>query len=142
AETLTRLINAAFSIEKFFVPGDRINVSQVHEFFSKGQFLITGDDPPTGCVYVEQRADRAYFGLLSIDPSRQKTGAGRQMVEAAENWARERGCRAMDLRIVNLREELPAFYRRFGYVEGPTEPWPSEVPVSQPCHFVTMSKVL
>jgi GNAT superfamily N-acetyltransferase len=143
AEAIVNLINAAFRIEKFFIEGDRINLDQVHSLFPKGEFLIAdGDDAPSGCVYVEQRGERAYFGLLSIDPARQRSGLGSRLVEAAEQWGREKGCRFMDLRIVNLREELPAFYRRMGYVEDGTDPFPADAPTKLPCHFVNMSKAL
>ena len=145
AEVLVQLINTAFRIEKFFVDGDRINLAQVLALFPKGEFLLAdgdGDGTHAGCAYVEQRGDHAYLGLLSIDPARQRTGLGSRLVAAAEDWARQRGCRFMDLRIVNLREELPLFYRRHGYVEDGTEPWPAEIPSKLPCHFIRMSKPL
>ncbi|HTS31477.1 MAG TPA: GNAT family N-acetyltransferase [Bryobacteraceae bacterium] len=143
AESLVQLINAAFRIEEFFVDGDRIRLDQLRPMFAAGEFLVAdGEGAPAGCVYVEQRGDRAYFGLLSIDPARQRTGLGSRLVDAAEHWARGRGCRFMDLRIVNLREELPGFYRRLGYVEGATEAFPAGTPTKLPCHFVTMWKLL
>jgi hypothetical protein len=48
----------------------------------------------------------------------------------------------MDLQIVNLREELPAFYRKLGYEETGTAPFPTDVVTKLPCQFVKMSKVL
>jgi hypothetical protein len=48
----------------------------------------------------------------------------------------------MDLRIANLLEELSPFYRRLGYVETGTEPFPAEIKSKLPCHFVLMSKPL
>jgi hypothetical protein len=48
----------------------------------------------------------------------------------------------MDLRTVNVREELPAFYRRAGYTETGTEPFPPEANPRLPCHFIVMSKTL
>jgi hypothetical protein len=64
------------------------------------------------------------------------------MVEEAESYARAAGCEFMDLRIVNLRTELPPFYRRLGYVETGTEPFVADAKPSQPCHFIKMSKPL
>jgi hypothetical protein len=61
---------------------------------------------------------------------------------AAENRCRENGCRYVDLNIVNLREELPGFYRSLGYSETGTAPFPSDVTTKQPCHFIQMSKPL
>jgi hypothetical protein len=48
----------------------------------------------------------------------------------------------MDLRIVNLREELPPFYRKLGYSDIGESPWPADVPTKLPCHFIEMSKAL
>jgi len=41
---------------------------------------------------------------------------------AAEEFAREMGSHHMDLTVVNLRTELPPFYRKLGYVEDGTAP--------------------
>jgi GNAT superfamily N-acetyltransferase len=139
---LARLINRAYEVEKFFVAGDRVSHPQVVELVSRGAFLIGEEDGvPAACVYVELRGDRGYFGLLSVDPTRQKRGWGRAMVEAAEQHARAAGCIAMDLSVVNLRTELPPFYHRFGYAETGTAPF-NDQRATQPCHFVLMSKSL
>lgn len=148
AASITRLINAAFAVEKFFIDGDRIDLAQVLAHFQKGEFLVAEDDRAedgggmAGCAYIEARGDRSYLGLLSIDPGRQRSGLGAKLMAAAEDRAREKGCRFMDLRIVNLRQELPGFYRRLGYVEDGTAPFPPDAPAKLPCHFVNMSKPL
>lgn len=139
AETLAGIINLAFQVEKFFISGDRIDLAGVRASFAKGEFYIAGSE---GCVYLEPRGDRCYLGLLSVDPALQGTGMGRRLMQAAEERARELGCRAIDLRVVNLRAELPAFYRHLGYSENGASEFPPEVPVLQPCHFVHMEKVL
>jgi len=141
AEAVTALINAAFVVEKFFIDGDRVNLEMVRGFLARGEFLIADDAAGVaGCVYAEVRGDRGYLGLLSVDPARQKNGLGRLLVEAAEEHCRARGCVAMDLRVVNLREELPAFYRRLGYSENGTEEFPPGEVTKLPCHFIRMTK--
>ncbi len=95
-----------------------------------------------GCVYVELRGERAYLGLLSVDPKRQKSGLGSALMNAAEEYCANEGCRFMDLRIINLREELPIFYRNRGYVETGTAPLTPGLQPKLPCHFVEMSKAL
>jgi GNAT superfamily N-acetyltransferase len=142
-ETITSLINAAFRVEQFFVDGDRIDLAQVTALLEKGEFLLFEDDRGlAGCVYLEARGERAYLGLLSIDPSLQRSGLGSRLVAAAENRLREKNCRFLDLQIVNVREELPAFYARLGYVADGTSPFPADIPTKIPCHFVKMWKTL
>ena len=140
AEAILRVTNAAYEVERFFIETARLDRERLGALVAKGVFLITDD--LAGCVYVELRGERGYFGPLSVDPARQGSGTGKLLVKAAENYARARGCRHMDLRIVNLREELPAIYRKLGYVETGTEPFPETEPTKLPCHLICMSKEL
>ena len=144
AEQITTVINAAFRIaEGFFVDGNRISVEEVRQHLKSGVFLVAeNEDDLTGCVYLEPRGERAYLGLLSVDPGRQQRGLGSQLMTAGEEYCRALGARFMDIYIVNLRTELPAFYRNRGYVENGTTPFPPDVPTKQPCHFINMSKPL
>jgi GNAT superfamily N-acetyltransferase len=142
-EPLSRLINAAFRVEQPFIEGDRINPDGVRSYMEKGTFLLAEDSSGlAGCVYIELRGDRGYVGLLGVDPPRQGTGLGRNLMDSAENYFREAGCRAIDLRIVSARTPLPAFYRHLGYVETGTAPFPPDAPAKVPCHFILMSKSL
>lgn len=149
AADLARVVNDAFIVEAFFKIGDRTNADQIVELMnSGGEFLVLHEEPGTGtetlagCVYLKCRGERAYFGMLSIDPARQGRGLGRQLIDAVEARARDCGCRFMDIHIVNLREELPAYYRRCGYVEQGTLPFSDPDLASRPCHFIVMSKPL
>jgi N-acetylglutamate synthase-like GNAT family acetyltransferase len=143
AQAIARLINTAFQVERFFIDSDRITVVEVCEKLRSGEFILaTGENALAGCVYVELRGERAYVGLLSVDPARQRSGLGAQLMQAVENHCRENGCAFVDLLIVNLREELPRFYRKLGYVESGTEPFPAGERTKLPCHFVRMTKPL
>jgi ribosomal protein S18 acetylase RimI-like enzyme len=140
---LATLINAAFRVEQPFIEGDRTNPDGVRSYMEKGKFLVAEDSAGlVGCVYLELRGDRGYLGLLGVDPQRQGTGLGRKLMEAAENYFRQSGCIAVDLRIVSARTPLPAFYRHLGYAETGTAPIPPDAPVKVPCHFILMSKPL
>jgi GNAT superfamily N-acetyltransferase len=140
---LVTVINAAYLVEQFFVAGDRTDAETVRHLMRKGVFLVERDNSGemAGCVYVERRGSRGYFGMLAVDPSRQGTGLGRKLIEAAEQYARDGGAAAMDIRVVNLRTELPPFYRRLGYAETGTET-ASDPRALQPFHFIVMSKAL
>jgi len=144
AAKITDVINAAFRVaEEFFIDGLRIGQAEVEQLLGKGAFLLaeTGDRL-SGSVYVEMRGARSYLGLLSVDPASQKSGLGSLLMNEAENYCRQRGSRFMDIYIVNLRQELPPYYRRRGYVENGTTPFPADVPVKIPCHFINMAKPL
>ncbi len=135
------LINAAFKVERFFVEGDRTNEDEVRAYMKKGTFLLADQEgAPVGCVYVEERGDRGYFGLLAVHPARH--GQGRSLIQAAEERFRRAGCRAVDIQVVDLRVELAPFYRRLGYVETGTAPFPAEGRATRPCRFIRMSKAL
>jgi GNAT superfamily N-acetyltransferase len=143
AENIAGLVNAAFRPERFFIDADRTNPEKVRVLMQQGKFLLTEDAGAlVGCVYVELRDERGYFGLLAVDPAYQRSGFGSRLVAAAEEYCRPAGCRFMDLTIVNLRAELPAFYHRLGYVESGTLPFPPDQHPNQPCHLVRMSKPL
>jgi predicted N-acetyltransferase YhbS len=144
APQITAVINAAFRIaEGFFIDGNRIAQAEVEESLTKGAFLLAeADGRLNGCVYVEMRGERSYLGLLSVDPTAQQSGLGSRLMNEAERYCRERGSHSMDILIVSLREELPAFYQRRGYVESGTTPFPTDVPTKVPCHFINMSKPL
>jgi predicted N-acetyltransferase YhbS len=144
AANITAVINAAFRIaEGFFVDGNRITQAEVEQSLRKGAFLLAEDgDKINGCVYVELRGERSYLGLLSVDPTYQQGGHGSLLMLEAEKYCREQGSRFMDILIVNLREELPPFYEKRGYVQNGTSPFPEDVETRMPCHFINMTKAL
>ncbi len=144
ASAIAELTNAAYVVEQFFIDGDRTTVAEVAELMSRGHFLVIDADAGrlAGSVHVRIDGDRGYFGLLAVDPARHGQGLGRRLVAAAEATCAAAGCSFMDLRVVNLRSELPPWYRSLGYEECGTEPFPEEAGPKLPCHFIRMSKPL
>ena len=94
------------------------------------------------CVFIKVTGDRGYIGTLSVDPVRQRSGLGTRMMHEAEEYCRSAGCKVVDIRIVNLRAELPAIYRKFGFVETGTQSAEVIKNATRPIHFITMSKPL
>jgi GNAT superfamily N-acetyltransferase len=142
-DSVVSLVNTAFEVERFFIDGDRVSRTDIEERLISGKFLLAEDGGlALGCVWIKRRGERAYVGLLSVNPSRQGTGLGTRLMRAAEEFARENGCRFMDLQIVNVRTELPGFYRRLGYLEIGIASFSAAVAPKLPCHFVKMSKPL
>ena len=141
---ITAVINAAFRIaEGFFIDSKRITEAEVEESLAKGAFLVAENgEKLNGCVYVEMRGTRSYLGLLSVDPECQQSGLGSLLMQEAEQYCRERGSQFMDILIVHLREDLPSYYKKRGYTENGTSPFPADVETRVPVHFINMSKPL
>lgn len=143
AAAIAALVNAAFRPERFFIEADRTNPEKVTGLQQKGKFLVFFEgDAMAGCVYTEVRGECGYFGLLAVDPERQRTGIGGRLIAAAEDYCRSAGCRFMELTFVNVRQELPGYYRRFGYVENGILPFPADQVPKIPVHLVRMSRPL
>jgi GNAT superfamily N-acetyltransferase len=144
AEAITAVINLAFRVaESFLMDRDRMDLESVQSLLTSGKFLLADHGGAVaGCVYIELKAERAYLGLLSVDPKHQKAGVGSRLMNAAEDYCARAGCRFMDLQVINLRQELPRFYRNRGYIETGTAPLTPGLRPKLPCHFVKMSKQL
>lgn len=140
---IVSLINRAFQVESFFKSGDRMDAETARHNMNEGKFLVLREgDAMIACLWMKITGERAYLGTLSVDPSRQKSGLGGRMMREAESYARARGCTVLDIRIVNLRTELPPIYRKFGFAETGTESLKDTEKFTQPVHFIRMSKAL
>ncbi len=142
---IVSLANEVFLIEQFFVEGDRTDPNAVAFMLERGVLLLALEgERLVGCVYVHADGPRGYFGMLSVDASMQGRGLGRRLVEAAEARCREAGCERMELSVVNVRPELPPFYRHLGYVATGTKPFPVTVyqRLKIPCELIVMAKPL
>jgi GNAT superfamily N-acetyltransferase len=139
------VVNAAFAVESF-IDGTRTDEVRMIEMMEKGEFLVAEDSSgrTVASVYIEQRGNRGYFGMLAVDPAHQGEGLGRLTIEAAENLSRERGCRWMDIRVLSLRPELLPFYEKIGYVETRREEFHPSRPLKEgfKCQSIVMSKRL
>jgi ribosomal protein S18 acetylase RimI-like enzyme len=71
-----------------------------------------------------------YFGMFSVEPTRQGGGLGKQVLAEAERIVREDWrCDAMRMTVIDVREELIAFYERRGYRRtGIKKPFPATDP--------------
>ncbi len=78
------------------------------------------------CCHLEHRGDHAYFGMFAVRPGLQGAGLGREILAEAERRARETwAAREMRMTVVNLREDLIAYYVRRGYRRtGELSPFP------------------
>jgi len=139
------MVNAAFAIEAF-IDGTRTDRERMSEMMQKGIFLVAEDASGriVACVYAEVRGERGYFGMLAVEPSKQRTGLGRRMAEAAEGYCRQRGCGWMDISVLTLRPELLPYYQKLGYRETRREDFYPSRPLKEgfECQSIVMSKEL
>ena len=140
---IVRVTNAAYRVEDFFITGNRTSDSEVAAKMTGADACFLVIDAPTGglaaSVFVEIRGDRGYFGMLAVDPAHQKTGLSRVLIDDVEARCRAAGCVALDISVVNLREELPAFYARLGFTPTGTAPLVSHH-TTRDAHFILMSR--
>jgi acyl-CoA-binding protein/ribosomal protein S18 acetylase RimI-like enzyme len=70
-----------------------------------------------GCVNLQKHEDKLYLGMLSVSPALQGGGLGKELLHAAEDYAKEVACNKIYMGVVSVRAELIDWYKRHGYVE-------------------------
>jgi ribosomal protein S18 acetylase RimI-like enzyme len=97
-----------------------------------------------GCVYLQQQKDELYLGMLTVSPELQAKGIGKQLLNAADNYALQLNCTAIIMTVISVRKELIAWYERHGFhTTGETKPFPNNVRFGIPkqsLEFVIMRK--
>lgn len=144
---LVRIINAAFRVEDFFVDGDRTNRADIAKRMSDPavRFLVVDSSDSAGLtagVQVDVHEQRGHFAMLAVDPELQGRGLSRVLMNAIEEYCRAAGCDDLEIEVVNLREELPAFYLAMGFVYVDTAPFPDTSKLRREAHMVRMTKRL
>ncbi len=84
-----------------------------------------GDDL-LACAHVAEEDGAGYFGMFSVRPDQQGGGLGKALMSEAERIAREEWTLpAMRMTVIDIRDELIAFYERRGYSRtGIKKPFP------------------
>ena len=138
APTLVALVNSAYrgdssragwTTEADLLGGQRVDIEGLTEMMVRpGNVILLHerDHVPVACVHLERTGEDCYLGLLTIRPTTQGAGLGRQMLEAAERWAIEHwSSRTMFMAVIVQRTELIAWYERHGYRRtGERKPFP------------------
>ena len=78
------------------------------------------------CAHVAVEDGAGYFGMFSVRPNLQGGGIGKALLSEAERVAREEWqMPAMRMTVIDIRDELIAFYERRGYARtGIKKPFP------------------
>lgn len=72
-----------------------------------------------GSVMVGHDGHRGWVYYVAAAPGARKQGVGRRMMDAAENWLRERNVPKMQLMIRETNTPVADFYERIGYQAEP-----------------------
>ena len=133
--------------------GQRTDVEALAEVIddpSRVILLAHQGDVLSGCVMLAKQDDgAAYLGMLSVQPGRQASGLGRELLAAAEAEAAARfGATRIEMTVIRQRPELIAWYERRGYaLTGATADFPLDderfgLPRRRDLQFVVLAKAL
>lgn len=83
--------------------------------------ILVGDDNGkiVASVMTGHDGHRGWLYYLAVDPTLQKAGHGRAMVQAAEAWLTARGVPKVMLMVRPENTQVRAFYDALGYTEEP-----------------------
>jgi ribosomal protein S18 acetylase RimI-like enzyme len=149
APALAALINQAYrgpatpqtwTTESHLLDGPRISESHVLKMATQShdnQAALLKYEAGTGviqgCVYLEVNEDFLYLSTLAVAPGAQGQGVGRQLLAAAEDYARQHGCTRVLMSVLSARPELLAWYERHGYQRtGKSEAFPDTIEFGRP----------
>ena len=83
---------------------------------SSSDILIARDgNKLAGSVMVGFDGHRGWVYYLAVLPDQQGRGAGRKLMQAAEDWLRERGAPKIQLMVRNDNKPARGFYEAIGY---------------------------
>ncbi len=81
--------------------------------------VAEADGAVIGSAMVGHDGHRGWVYYLAAAPAQQRSGLGRALMQAAEDWARGRGVPKLMLMVRPENERVRAFYEALGYIEEP-----------------------
>ena len=88
ADRLTKLVGDCF-------PGEQLTEDELVGCCWDDPGVVLALEDGSAVVAAVARADTAFIRLLAVAPHVRRLGHGRALVDAAEQWARDAGCRTM-----------------------------------------------
>jgi ribosomal protein S18 acetylase RimI-like enzyme len=135
--------------ESHLLEGIRIDETEMTGYFHRPEITLlkyTNEDGQiVGFVYLEQvNNKRLYLGMLTVNPTLQAAGIGRQLLAAGDDLARELNVEAVKISVITTRTELIAWYERRGYVAtGETMPLVTATSIAkEPVTLLIMEKAV
>ena len=110
---------AGWTHESDLIEGERINPQQLAELLDReGSTVLLGLNKGEliACVNINEEAGVIYLAMLTVKPSCQNFGLGKEMLQLAEEYAENQyEASAFNLFVISQRKELYDFYLRRGY---------------------------
>lgn len=141
-----------WTTEADILDGQRIDPEGVSEVIIKPDsrvLLAERGGELLACAHIEKQGDAAYFGMFSVRPNLQGSGLGKVMLAEAERIAHEEWhCQHMRMTVIDVRNELIAWYERRGYRRtGEHHPFPYGdarfgIPMRDDLRFEWLTKAL
>ena len=124
---------AGWTTEADLLDGNRIDPEVLRgdiERASSRVLLASRDGVLLGCAHVAIEDGAGYFGMFAVDPQRQAAGLGKAILAEAERVVRDEWKLSMvRMTVIDLREDLIAWYQRRGYRRtGIKKPFPAVDP--------------
>ncbi|MBT2456711.1 GNAT family N-acetyltransferase [Streptomyces sp. ISL-86] len=118
-----------WTTEADYLEGQRTDADGVRQVISTPDsvlLVVERAGELIACCQLEHRGDHAYFGMFAVRPGLQGGGLGKEILAEAERRARTTwDAKEMRMTVVNVREELIAYYVRRGYRRtGELSPFP------------------
>ena len=120
---------AGWTTEADFLDGNRIDAEVLRADIERPGsrvLLAERDGALLACAHVSEDDGAGYFGMFSVVPGLQGGGIGKQVLAECERIARDDWrLPAMRMTVIDIRDELIAFYERRGYRRtGILKPFP------------------
>lgn len=97
-----------------------------------------------GTVNLQQHERGLYLGMFAVSPVLQGGGIGKQLLKAADEYAKEVSVATIYMSVVSVRKELIDWYKRHGYAEtGERKPFVEDEITGkhlQKLEFITLEK--
>jgi len=160
-DALVELVTSAYrgdasrqgwTTEADFLEGNRIDRDVLARDIERPHsrvLIAERDGQMLACAHVCEEDGAGYFGMFSVSPSLQGGGIGKALLAESERIVRnEWNLPAMRMTVIDIREELIAFYERRGYaLTGIKKPFPYGdprygIPTRDDLRFEVLEKAL
>lgn len=121
-----------WTTEADLLGGTRINLDEVQTLINQSDSVILlglRNQEIVACVLLQNEKNSSYLGMFVVHPTQQDQGIGRQLMQAAEDYAQTHWqTKRIWMTVITRRTELIAYYGRRGYRQtGVFQPFPPEV---------------